>query len=109
MNKTFTLNGKKIKAIDFSYNTACEMEEKGCGIENLGTNPMSTLRGYIACCMDCDLKTAGNEIGKHMASGESLDKIFEIMSEAMEDSDFFPRQDENTQTEDGASQSKAKK
>lgn len=109
MNKTFTLNGKKVKAVEFDYNLVCDLEELGFDIDSLGVKPMSTLRGYVACCIGCDLKKAGKEIGLHMANGGALDDILQTMTELMEDSRFFQGQSEDTQTEVGKSQSKTKK
>lgn len=99
MKKFFTLNNKKVEALEFDYNLICDLEELGFNIDDLSEKPMSALRGYIACCLEVDLKTAGKEISKHIASGETLDEATEVLTEKMQNSDFFQGQQANTKTE----------
>ena len=85
---TFTLNGNTIVAKPFDFNLLCDFDDFGVSIQDASKKPMSFVRAYIACCMNTDLDTAGNEIQSHMEN-DSLDSIFEVINKEIEASDFF--------------------
>lgn len=99
----FELNGKEIKAKEFDYNLMCDMEDIGFNIDDLAEKPLSALRGYIALCKGCKLDTAGKEISEHLAKGGQVEDILSIMTEKLNNSDFFRGQqtdEEKKVTED---------
>lgn len=100
MVKKIEVNGKKYTAKEFDYNLMCDMEEIGFNIDDIAEKPASALRGYVALCKGCSLKTAGDEITKHMANGGDIDEILAIMTEKVENSDFFRGQQTNSEKKD---------
>lgn len=87
--RKITINGKNYDAKPFSFNLICDLEDLGIAMSALGRKPMVTLRAYVALCMGVDLEDAGKEIEKHLASGGNFEDAIKVMSEEMEDSDFF--------------------
>ena len=85
----FELNGKEIKAKEFDYNLMCDMEDIGFNIDDIAEKPLSALRGYVALCKSCKLETAGKEISEHLANGGQVEDILSVMTEKLENSDFF--------------------
>lgn len=87
--KKIALNGKEHNAKPFDFNLVCDLEDLGISMENLGRKPMITIRAYIALCMNATLEVAGKEIEKHIANGGNLEDAIKVMSDLMEESDFF--------------------
>lgn len=87
--KTIVINGKKYNVKPFDFNLVCDLEDLGIAIADLGRKPMVTLRAYVALCMGKDLSVAGKEIEKHLANGGNFEEAIKVMSEEMENSDFF--------------------
>lgn len=93
----FELNGKEIKAKEFDYNLMCDMEDVGFNIDDIAEKPLSALRGYVALCKGCKLETAGKEISEHLANGGQVEDILSVMTEKLENSDFFRGQQETAE------------
>ena len=110
--KSFTVNNKKYVAKDFTYNTVCDLEDMGVALSDFKGKPMSVVRAYLAVCADSDMEYAGNEIQAHVVAGGNFDDMMQIMSEKMDESDFFralqSRTEENP-SEGEEAESKAKK
>lgn len=102
MVKKFEVNGKEYKAKEFDYNLVCDMEDIGFNIDDLASKPASAVRGYFALCKGCTLKKAGEELSEYVANGGDIGDIAEIMTEKVENSDFFRGQQTNTEKKDTA-------
>ena len=87
--KSFTVNNKKYVAKDFTYNTVCDLEDMGVSLSEFKSKPMSVVRAYLAVCADKDMEFAGEEIQAHIIAGGTFEEIMQIMSEKMDESDFF--------------------
>lgn len=106
-NKTFTINGKTYLAKKFSYNTICDLQDLGIDVDKMGDRGASMTRAFFSIWSGLPLDVAGEEIGKHMMAGGSLDDLGDAISDCMENSDFFQYL---TKTEEKAPQkSRAKK
>ncbi len=86
-----TVNGNKFPAKEFDVNMICDLEDMGVSI--MGglnrTKLFPLIRGYVACCMEVDIHTAGTELQAHITKGGSLEDIADEMMKAMDESDFF--------------------
>lgn len=91
MKKSFELNGKNYPAIDFDYNTVADLSEMGINVEDFSKKQLPLVRAYISLCMGADKTVAGEEIGKHLEAGKDLSEVITIISERIENSDFFRR------------------
>ena len=89
MDRLLKINGKTYKAAEFDVNFICEMEDSGIGLDQIDKKMFNTIRAYVALSMGVDVKEAGKEISEHMKNGGSLEDISNVMSQMMEDSDFF--------------------
>ena len=89
MNKTFTINGKTYIAQEFSYNTICDLQDYGIEVDKMGEKGASMTRAFFAIWSGLSIKEAGEEIGKHMIAGGSLEELGDAISASMEESDFF--------------------
>lgn len=89
MDRLITLNGKTFKAVEFDFNTVCDLAEMGVQMDQIGRNPMSAMRAYIAICLHSTKEVAGALIQDHIINGGTLDDISQILIEKMENSDFF--------------------
>lgn len=87
--KNFTVNGKQYKSVPFDFNVMCEFEEHGVSIEESVNKPISMLRAYFAICAGLSLEDAGQELSKHIESGNNLDSISEALNAEIDESDFF--------------------
>ena len=87
--KTFTINGISYTAKDFDFNLICDLEDMGVPLEKVQEKPLSMVRGYFALCAGKGNNYAGNEIQAHTVNGGNLEEITNVMSEKMEESDFF--------------------
>lgn len=98
--KTFEINGKTYKGIDFSFGTVCDLEDMGIPMEDYGKKPRLLQRGYFALCAEMTAEQAGKEIEAHIIAGGNLDGITEAMHEAIGKSDFFRALQERAEKED---------
>ena len=71
------------------------MEDNGIALDEIDKNMFKLIRMYVALSMDVDVKTAGKEITEHMKSGGDIKEISDVMSQMMEDSDFFRTEPKN--------------
>lgn len=89
MNKTFTINGNKYKAKEFDFELVCDLEDMGLSIDEMGKKPLSATRSYFALCAGLNKSTAAKEIQNHLIAGGTLEELNNVVSEAIENSDFF--------------------
>lgn len=101
---TFEVNGKKYTAKEFDLNLVCDLEDFGISLEEVNKKSMSTIRAYFALCAGLDKDDAGKEIQQHLISGGKFNGIVEVMSKAMENSDFFCALKEKSETENTESE-----
>lgn len=87
--RTFTINGRLYRAVPFTFNTICDLEEMGIRIEDAQKKPMSLVRGYFTLCCGGDREFAGSELQAHMVGGGTLTDISDAMAAEMNESDFF--------------------
>lgn len=106
--KTFTVNGKEYKAKEFDFNLMCDLEDMGISIADVEKKPTVALRAYFALCTGKGKDFAGKEIGEHIVNGGSLEDVANVMTEAMENSDFFRSLNETAEAENAKSKSKTK-
>lgn len=104
--RTFKVNGKNYTAKAFDFNTVCDLDEMGIGIESLGDKPMSLMRAYFSLCSGLSIERAGNEIEKHITSGNTLDELADAMKKEIEESDFFRSLNQTTEEETQATPTK---
>ncbi len=109
--KTITVNGRIYKAKEFDFNMMSDLQEMGIELGSK-TGQMPLLRAYVASCMDTTKEVAGKELEQHiLKSGditEALKDIMEVMSEMLDESDFFRAISENKEEEAPQSSRKAK-
>lgn len=89
MSKSFTVNGVTYVAKDFTFNTICDLEDMGVALSDFSSKPMSVVRAYLAICAEKSYEFAGGEIEKHVIAGGNFEDMMQIMSEKMDESDFF--------------------
>ena len=95
MQRLLTINGKSYKAAEFDVNFMCEMEDNGIQLEEIDKKMFKMIRMYVALSMGVDPITAGKEISEHMKNGGTLEAVSDVMSEMMEESDFFRTEPKN--------------
>lgn len=83
------INNKNYKRLPLSFNIICQLEDLGLDITTLESKSMSVFRGYMAICMNTDLKKAGEEIEKHCSNGGDMQELLNEFSQAVEESGFF--------------------
>ena len=98
--KTFEINGKTYKGIDFGFGTVCDLEDMGIPMENYGNKPRLLQRGYFALCAGITAEQAGKEIEAHIIAGGNLVGLAEAMQDAIDKSDFFRAIQESAEKED---------
>lgn len=106
MDRLLKINGRTYKAAEFDLNFICDMEDNGIQLENIDKNMFKLVRMYVALSMDTDVKTAGKEITEHVRNGGALEDISAVMTDMMQDSDFFRTEPKN---KDQTSPARAKK
>jgi hypothetical protein len=106
MDRLLKINGSTYKAAEFDINFMCEMEDNGIGLDEIDKKMFKTIRMYVALSMGVDPEIAGKEITEHLRNGGKLDEISDVMSQMMQDSDFFRTEPKN---KDQTSPARAKK
>lgn len=81
----FTLAKKNIEAKKYGFNFLCYLDEHG--IE--APQGLTLIRAYVAYCADLTLEEAGDLIEEHLIGGGTLDEITNIVTEAIEKSNFM--------------------
>jgi len=95
MDRLLKINGRNYKAAEFDVNFMCEMEDNGIELDQIDKKMFKTIRMYVALSMGVTPEEAGKAITEHMRNGGTLDEISNVMSEMMEDSDFFRTEPKN--------------
>lgn len=106
--ETITINGRTYKAKEFDFDFMCALEESGISLQDMGSKMFTTVRCYVAYCMNTNLDIAGNEINSHIVNGGTFDEFTEVFQQKANDSDFF-RALTNQNGEKKATASKTKK
>lgn len=96
---TFTVNKKTYTAAPFTYNTICDLEDRGISLDAMEQKPMSMVRAYFAMCARMGKAQAGAEIEKHLIAGGSLNDVMEAMRKEMDESGFFRAMSERQEKE----------
>lgn len=99
--RKFKLNGKEYNAKWFSFNTVCDLEDCGFSMEDMQKKPMSMVRAYLSICLNTSLESAGKEMEEHIISGGDFEKIMEVITNEMNDSDFFRNLNKRAEEEVG--------
>lgn len=89
MEKTFTINGKKVVAKDFDFNMVADIEEMGMDMEKVFKSPTSSCRAYLALCLGITKEEAGMEIQEHLKNGGDLQELIVAFADKLNNSDFF--------------------
>lgn len=100
--KTFEINGKQYKGKEFDFNLVCDLEDMGVSLDDMQKKNLSLIRGYFGLCAGLDAERAGTELQAHLISGKKFESLTDVMSEAMEKSDFFRALQKTAETEDTA-------
>lgn len=106
MSKTFTVNGVTYTAVDFTFNTICELEDMGVSLQDFASKPMSMVRSYLAISAKKDLDFAGEQIEQHIVAGGTFEDVIKIIAEKMDESGFFQALNKTTEADNSASKSK---
>lgn len=83
------INKKSYKALPFSFNVVCQLEDLGLQIADIEEKYMSVFRGWLAICMDMPLDAVGAEIEAHCINGGDINELIEEFGKAVENSGFF--------------------
>lgn len=104
------INGVEYKNVPITFNTICQLEERGVNVSDMGAHMMSAVRAYAAICMRKSESDAGKEIEAHIVNGGELNDIIEPFSKEVEKSDFFQKlaAKARTETPDAESEDKTK-
>ena len=85
-----------VKELSF-YNLVCDLEGAGVDVMTLTSGSLdrgklfTTVRALLAVMIGVPQEEAGKLIGEHLANEGSLDDIFSVFSQAMEDAGFGSR------------------
>ena len=104
--RTFELNGITYTAKPFSFNMICDLEDIGVSLEDAVKKPTALFRIYIALCTGKTLEEAGNLVEEHVINGGDITDAMKVMTEELNNSDFF--QSLNKGTKKKATKSTAK-
>lgn len=109
MDRLLKINGRTYKAAEFDVNFMCELEDNNIDLDKINSNMFKLIRMYVALSMGVDVVTAGKELTEHMKNGGSWEEVSEIMSDMMEESDFFRSKSKNENQTSSTRTSKKKK
>lgn len=70
-------------------------------MEDMQKKPMSMVRAYLSICLNTSLESAGKEMEEHIISGGDFEKIMEVITNEMNDSDFFRNLNKRAEEETG--------
>lgn len=85
-----------VKELDF-YNLVCDLEGAGIDVMTLTNGTLdrgklfTTVRALLSVMIGVPQQEAGSLIGQHIANEGSLEDIFNVFTEAMNDSGFGKR------------------
>ena len=97
--KKFSLNGKKYDVVPMTFNTVCELEERGIALEDFASKKLGFARAYLSIVTGLEVAEVGIEIENHIKNGGALIEIYEVIGEQIEESDFFRSLQKTTETE----------
>lgn len=87
--KKFTINNKEYDYKNISFDIMCQLEDLGTQPGDIFAKPMNFVRSYFAILADITLANASKEIEAHMASGNTLSQLLDLINDDLEHSDFF--------------------
>ena len=62
------------------------------------------VRAYLSICLNTSLEVAGKEMEEHIVSGGNFEEIMKVITEEMNDSDFFQNLNKRAEEEIGEKQ-----
>lgn len=92
-----------VKELDF-YNLVCDLEGKGIDVMTLTEGSLdrsklfTTLRALLSVMIGVPDEEAGRLIGGHLSNGGGIDEVFNVFTDAMNDSGFGKPQDHKKPT-----------
>lgn len=89
--KSFELNGETITPRAITFNTICDLEDRGYDISEMGDRTFSFVRVFVELWTGCSKEEAGDKIDAHLANGGSIDVLMEAITEAVNESSFFSK------------------
>lgn len=89
--KKIKLNGKEITPKPLTFNTICDLEDRGFDMSDLGNHMLSTIRIFVSLWAKCSAEEAGDMIEGHISNGGDLGELTDAITEAMNESGFFNR------------------
>lgn len=95
MDRLLKINGRTYKAAEFDVNFMCEIEDNKIKLDEIDQNMFKILRLYVALSMGVDPVEAGKAISEHLKNGGALEDISDVMSDMMDESDFFRSEQKN--------------
>lgn len=96
MEKYIEIAGQNLR-MKYTVNSLCAVEDRaGQPLDLLMNRQFSAARlllwgGLIECHPEMTVAMAGDLIGKHMASGGTLEEIIDLCAEGLNDAGFFGR------------------
>ena len=87
--KDFKLNGKKVTPKPITFNTICDLEDRGFDISEMGTHTMSFIRVFVALWEKISIEKAGDEIEAHINNGGDIAVLMDAITDAINESGFF--------------------
>lgn len=112
MKTYFTINNRRYEAKEFDFNLICDLQEMGVNVLDMTSikrNPIPIIRTYVSLCMDADKEIAGAEIQSHIVNGGTFEEVLGVITDMMENSDFFQALSKETTENTPADVKKAKK
>lgn len=83
------INGKNYEPIELTFNTVCDLEDRGVSIADIKGKSMSLMRAYAALSMRMENDAAGQEIQDHIIGGGDFKEVADAFGKEVERSGFF--------------------
>lgn len=83
----FTVNGKAYFAKDLDFEFLVMLDKNGISPDKI--TGLAAVNCFLAYCGNMTEEKASKEISAHVISGENLEKIIDVYSECLQESDFF--------------------
>lgn len=95
--RTFWINNKRYTSKEFTFGAVRKLENSGLSLTEIQSKPMTLASAYLAFCGNISMDAADEEIQEHVIKGGNLDEIFEVVTEAMNESRFFQALNKKTE------------
>ena len=83
------INGKEYKTAGITFNTVCELENKGIALTDMANKQTAFIRAYFAVCANISVEQAGNELEQHIIGGDNFEDIYTVITNEVQESGFF--------------------